>query len=925
MRVRSVLGVVAAGALLTGLVGPAPVAQAVNAAHSVMVSANPSNLTPDVLDGKVNAIALVGTKVVIGGTFTRIQNPGGGTVNTQPYLAAFDAATGVVDPAFDPAVDGEIKSLEAVGASVVAAGEFRTVNGVAWRGVVKLTAAGDREPGWVGQLTDGIANTVLYRGGKLFLGGRFSKVNGSPRSAFAVLSPTTGALDPAFVLSVAGTRKVGSPTAVQVIEVSPDGRTLVMSGNFTVVGGQARNQIAVVDVTTRTVTSWATTEYAEVCQPDFTTSIRSIDYAPDGSYFVVVAAGGTLAGALCDSASRWEHGRTGAGQLPTWTNFSGGDSLTSGAVTGAAVYVGGHQKWMNSVAGVLTQTPSAVDRPGLAALDPLSGVPMSWNPTRIRGLGVFDMVASPTGLWIGHDTETVGNPAETRMRVGFFPIAGGTEVPRAQPATLPKNLFIAGTDGSLKKRSYTGTSFGPLTSVTNPGSVPWATVNGAFMAAGKVYYARADGTLWAAPFNGSTVGASVDLGSWFSFTDVKGLTYDRGRMYYTTGDGRLYYRGFALENGLVGAQAVTAATSGYTDAKSLFVANNSLYFVRSGDGRLYRVALTTTGLPTGAATAVSGPGIDSVSWNVRAAFLSSVPLESLVRLYGLDRVETSLAASRDLYPSALSAGAVVLARSDVFADGLAGAPLAAARNAPLLLTAPTALDARSEKELIRVLARGKKVYLLGGAGALSAAVASRVQALGYVPVRLAGSDRFTTAIEIAKQLPTANKALLATGTSFADALGAGAAAGANNGIVLLTNGSTLPTSVRSYLTGRAGIEVWAVGGPAVTAAGSLVTSSTRKVSGADRYETATLLATKLFPSPSKVTLATGANFPDGLSGGAYAAGRGAPLLLVSATALPASASAYLRAHAGTIDGGAVFGGPLVIGQPVVASAEVAIS
>ena len=39
---------------------------------------------------------------------------------------------------------------------------------------------------------------------------------------------------------------------------------------------------------------------------------------------------------------------TGSGLEPTWADYTGGDSLTAVAVTGRAIYVGGHQRWMNN-------------------------------------------------------------------------------------------------------------------------------------------------------------------------------------------------------------------------------------------------------------------------------------------------------------------------------------------------------------------------------------------------------------------------------------------------------------------------------------------------------------------------------------------------------------------------------------------------
>ena len=91
-------------------------------------------------------------------------------------------------------------------------------------------------------------------------------------------------------------------------------------------------------------------------------------------------SGATL---LCDSAARWETAATGT-VTPTWVDYTGGDSLSSVAITGAAMYVAGHQRWHNNAIPPSGDRlgPGGVDRLGIAALDVESGVPLSWNPTR---------------------------------------------------------------------------------------------------------------------------------------------------------------------------------------------------------------------------------------------------------------------------------------------------------------------------------------------------------------------------------------------------------------------------------------------------------------------------------------------------------------------------------------------------------------
>ena len=284
------------------------------------------------------------------------------------------------------------------------------------------------------------------------------------------------------------------------------------------------------------------------------------------------------------------------------------------------------------------------------------------------------------------------------------------------------------------------------------------------------------------------------------------------------------------------------------------------------------------------------------------------PPLNLVRVAGTDRVGTSVAAAQTAFPAAGSAAAVTIVRSDGFADALAGTPLAVAKHGPILLTAPAALNPAVSTEIRRVLAPGGTVYLLGGAAALSHAVANAAAALGFPIVRIAGPDRFTTATFVANMLGPPSTIFEADGTTFADALSAGTAAAAAHGVVVLTNGTAASPVTASFLAANAGAKRYAIGGPAATA-----DRSATPFVGADRFATAVLVAQAFFPSPKAVGLASGVAFPDALAGGAVAGAAQGPIVLVPASgALPASVVGYLSTAAGSATAAWLFGGTTAI-------------
>ena len=75
-------------------------------------------------------------------------------------------------------------------------------------------------------------------------------------------------------------------------------------------------------------------------------------------------------------------------------------------------------------------------REGIAALDPVSGLPLSWNPGRDRGVGAFALVATAQSLWIGSDTDRVGR-SEYNGRSAMMPWPAAPRSPRPGSAPCP--------------------------------------------------------------------------------------------------------------------------------------------------------------------------------------------------------------------------------------------------------------------------------------------------------------------------------------------------------------------------------------------------------------------------------------------------------------------------------------------------------
>lgn len=262
------------------------------------------------------------------------------------------------------------------------------------------------------------------------------------------------------------------------------------------------------------------------------------------------------------------------------------------------------------------------------------------------------------------------------------------------------------------------------------------------------------------------------------------------------------------------------------------------------------------------------------------------------RFAGADRVGTSVIVSQGSFAPG-QADAVVLARSDAFADALASGPLAAALGGPLLLTPTGELDSRVRAEIARALPAGGRVNIVGGVGAVSDAVKDSLTSAGFSVNRIAGEERYATAVAVADAVVAAMghpalSALLATGVNFPDGLVAGAAAAHESGVVLLTSGGEMPAPTAAWLAAHPTVTTYAIGGPAAAAA-----PSADPVVGSDRYSTATMVASKFFSDPTLVGVVSGIAFPDALVGAARVGAAGAPLVLSAPDALSSATRTYL--------------------------------
>ena len=339
--------------------------------------------------------------------------------------------------------------------------------------------------------------------------------------------------------------------------------------------------------------------------------------------------------------------------------------------------------------------------------------------------------------------------------------------------------------------------------------------------------------------------------------------------------------------------------------------------------------------PQGTVTVDVGEGGAHLDLPVLGETPVGVPVEvpDVRRLRGPSRVDTAVAVSGEAFERA---DVAVVATAGDFADALAGAPLAAKLDAPLLLTPRDDLAPVVEQELRRLGAR--EVVLLGGTAALSRQVEDDVSAAGITVRRVSGADRFATAAQIAGELSADGApagAILALGArddggdAWVDALAAGVLAARTGAAILLARPDALPPATAEALGQLPpGAPVTIAGGPAAVGASveEAVRSrghDVRRIAGADRYATAVALADAALEAGvglDTVMLASGRSFADALAAGPAAHRLGGVLALVDPGDLGASAATHdwLAAHAGEIHHVFIAGGPAAVSEEVAA-------
>lgn len=258
-------------------------------------------------------------------------------------------------------------------------------------------------------------------------------------------------------------------------------------------------------------------------------------------------------------------------------------------------------------------------------------------------------------------------------------------------------------------------------------------------------------------------------------------------------------------------------------------------------------------------------------------------------LAGLDRCETAVQVSQEGWEN--GSDTVILAGWDGLADGLAVTPLAAAIDAPILISTRTGLDTNTKAEIDRLQA--SNVIIVGGEKTVTPEVEKQLKSMGLNVKRIAGEDRMRTSFAIAKELENVLSAegkkisqVFVTGgyDGEADALSISSNAGKLEQPILLVEKNHVADDVKLWINDKSA-EATIIGG--TYAVGSNVKEDLEKTTnrevkriGGNNVQETNAEVINMYHYKSKgLFIAQDKNLVDALAAGPLAAKKNIPVVL----------------------------------------------
>ncbi len=366
------------------------------------------------------------------GTFSTIRK--GSTTYTRNNVFSFKATSPYTVTSWAPNVVGTygttsnpsntVNTIAFVGgncANAYIGGHFSSVNGTAVKNIAEISTTTGNVVKTFASNSSGAVQTMVGTHARLLVGGNFTSISGDAGDPYMVsLNPATGRSDGFLHLNISGNYQFPgvhqNATHVYAAQLSHGGHQVLVEGDFTSVGGQARQQAFILSIgaTSGAVSGWNAPEFDTNCTGGEPFYVQDGAWSPDDS---TVYFGTTGYHPNDQSSPPWTGPCDAALAFPStpstvsalWTNYTGCDSLYSAAADSKAAYFAGHERYSMNQDGCDGPATGAYSAPGLEGLDKANGALfVSSDGTvgyynRDRGLGADYMMTTSAGLWIASD------------------------------------------------------------------------------------------------------------------------------------------------------------------------------------------------------------------------------------------------------------------------------------------------------------------------------------------------------------------------------------------------------------------------------------------------------------------------------------------------------------------------------------------
>jgi len=178
---------------------------------------------PVTTSGVVSSMVLDSGWLYLGGDFQVVNNV------SLPFVARVNAATGAVDATWRPAPNGDTVDMAMAPGGLVLSGAFSRVGGLPRSQVALISTSGPKAgralEAWRCD-ADNQVDSVVVNAGKIYLGGRFKKLNSTVIQYLARVDAATGAVEASW-----------NPTPqFHVFDLATDGTHLYCAGSFSRIG-----------------------------------------------------------------------------------------------------------------------------------------------------------------------------------------------------------------------------------------------------------------------------------------------------------------------------------------------------------------------------------------------------------------------------------------------------------------------------------------------------------------------------------------------------------------------------------------------------------------------------------------------------------------------------------------------------------------